>query len=196
MSAEVEELRAEDNPWIQEIDWAMSQLPSWFKVQGDNLEYNVTFNGHTVYVEFFLFDGAKYTYYIDGDGPYTTNQSERIGDDIEDYINEKFEDIMSATEEEYDEEEYDEEELQDIIDELTADGFDATDEADLLMGLGADLGMDLADARYYAKLILNHMDDSSVFGTEEDEDSLPMVDQEYDSAATSINSNKFQATER
>lgn len=95
--------------------------------------------------------------------------------------------IYSATEE------YDEEELQDIIDELTADGFDVTDEADLLMGLGADLGMDRADARYYAKLILNHMDDSSVFGAEEDEDSLPMVDQEYDSAATSINSNKLPA---
>lgn len=91
------------------------------------------------------------------------------------------------------EEGYDEEELQDIIDELTADGFDVTDEADLLMGLGADLGMDRADARYYAKLILNHIDDSSVFGAEEDEDSLPMVDQEYDSAATSINSNKLPA---
>lgn len=60
------------------------------------------------------------------------------------------------------EDEYDDEELQDIIDELTADGFDVTDEADLLMGLGADLGMDRADARYYAKLILNHMDDSNV----------------------------------
>lgn len=91
------------------------------------------------------------------------------------------------------EEGYDEEELQDIIDELTADGFDVTDEADLLMGLGADLGMDRADARYYAKLILNHIDDSSVLGAEEDEDSLPMVDQEYDSAATSINSNKLPA---
>ena len=96
--------------------------------------------------------------------------------------------VYSATEEDYDEEE-----LQDIIDELTADGFDVTDEADLLMGLGADLGMDRADARYYAKLILNHMDDSSVLGAEEDEDSLPMVDQEYDSAATSINSNKLPA---
>lgn len=95
--------------------------------------------------------------------------------------------IYSATEE------YDEEELQDIIDELTSDGFDVTDEADLLMGLGADLGMDRSDARYYAKLILNHVDDSSVFGAEEDEDSLPMVDQEYDSAATSINSNKLPA---
>ena len=61
------------------------------------------------------------------------------------------------------------------------------------MGLGADLGMDRADARYYAKLILNHMDDSSVLGAEEDEDSLPMVDQEYDSAATSINSSKLPA---
>lgn len=59
-------------------------------------------------------------------------------------------------EDEYDDDEYDEEELQEIIDELTADGFDVTDEADLLMGLGADLGMDRADARYYAKLILNH----------------------------------------
>ena len=187
MSSESEERRAEDDPWIQQIDWAMSQLPAWFKVRGSNLDYNVTFNGHTVYVEFFLFDGAKYTYYIDGDGPYTTNQSERIGNDIEDYINENFEDSISATEEEYDEEEYDEEELQDIIDELTADGFDVTDEADLLMGLGADLGMDRADARYYAKLILNHI------GAEEDEDSLPMVDQEYDSAATSINSSKLPA---
>ena len=98
--------------------------------------------------------------------------------------------VYSATE---DDEEDDEEELQDIIDELTADGFDVTDEADLLMGLGADLGMDHADARHYAKLILNHMDDSSVLGAEEDEDSLPMVDQEYDSAATSINSNKLPA---
>lgn len=188
MSSESGERRAEDNPWVQEIDWVMSQLPSWFEVDGSNLEYDVTYDGQTVHVEFFLFDGAKYTYYIDGHGPYTTNQSERIGSDIEDYINEKFEDIMSATEEEYDEEE-----LQDIIDELTADGFDVTDEADLLMGLGADLGMDRADARYYAKLILNHMDDSSVLGSEEDEDSLPMVDQEYDSAATSINSSKLPA---
>ena len=129
MSAEAEELRAEDNPWIQEIDWAMSQLPSWFKVQGDNLEYNVTFNGHTVYVEFFLFDGAKYTYYIDGHGPYTTNQSERIGSDIEDYINRNFEGVTSAN--------------------------------------------DIEDA-------------------DSDED-LPMVDQEYDSAATSINSSKLPA---
>lgn len=167
MSAESEELIAEDNPWVQEIDWVMSQLPSWFEVNGSNLEYDVTYDDQTVHVEFFLFDGAKYTYYIDGHGPYATNQSERIGSDIEDYINEKFEDIMSATEEEYDEEE-----LQDIIDELTADGFDVTDEADLLMGLGADLGMDRSDARYYAKLILNHIDDSSVFGAEEDEDSL------------------------
>lgn len=167
MSAESEELIAEDNPWVQEIDWVMSQLPSWFEVNGSNLEYDVTYDDQTVHVEFFLFDDAKYTYYIDGHGPYATNQSERIGSDIEDYINEKFEDIMSATEEEYDEEE-----LQDIIDELTADGFDVTDEADLLMGLGADLGMDRSDARYYAKLILNHIDDSSVFGAEEDEDSL------------------------
>lgn len=186
-SSDTDDRRAEDDPWIEEIEWAMSQLPAWFKVQGGNLDYNVTYNGQTVHVEFFLSDGADYTYTIDGEGPYSTNQSERIGSDIEDYINEKFEDIMSATEE------YDEEELQDIIDELTADGFDVTDEADLLMGLGADLGMDRADARYYAELILNHMYDSSVLGAEEDEDSLPMVDQEYDSAATSINSNKLPA---
>lgn len=108
--------------------------------------------------------------------------------EVEDYINRNFDGVTSATEEDYDEEE-----LQDIIDELTADGFDVTDEADLLMGLGADLGMDHADARYYAKLILNHMDDSSVLGAEEDEEDLPMVDQEYDSAATSINSNKLPA---
>lgn len=84
--------------------------------------------------------------------------------EVEDYINRNFDGVTSATEEDYDEEE-----LQDIIDELTSDGFDVTDEADLLMGLGADLGMDHADARYYAKLILNHMDDSSVFGAEEDD---------------------------
>lgn len=81
--------------------------------------------------------------------------------EVEDYINRNFDGVTSATEEDYDEEE-----LQDIIDELTADGFDVTDEADLLMGLGADLGMDHADARYYAKLILNHMDDSSVLGAD------------------------------
>ena len=117
--------RSENNSWTQQIESAMNQLPLYFNVRGNNLSYDVTYNNRTVHISFYLLEGAKYTYTIDGDGPYITNQSERIADDIEDYINEKFEDIMSAT--------------------------------------------------------------------EEDEDSLPMVDQEYDSAATSINSNKLPA---
>lgn len=98
--------------------------------------------------------------------------------EVEDYINRNFDGVTSATEEDYDEEE-----LQDIIDELTADGFDVTDEADLLMGLGADLGMDHADARYYAKLILNHMDDSSVLGASNEVELDPeesMIDMNID----------------
>lgn len=129
MSAEAAERRAEDNPWVEEIDWVMSQLPSWFEVNGSNLEYDVTYDDQTVHVEFFLFDGAKYTYYIDGHGPYATNQSERIGNDIEDYINGNFEDVTSSN--------------------------------------------DIEDA--------------------DSEEDLPMVDQEYDSAATSINSSKLPA---
>lgn len=129
MSAEADELRSEDDHWVQEIEWAMSDLPSWFKVKGDNLHYKVTYNNQTVDVEFSVYDIAKYTYYINGDGPYTTNQAERIGEDIENYI----------------------------------DGTDADD----------------------------------IFSeTEYDDSDLPMVDQEYDSAATSINSNKLPATER
>lgn len=128
-SDESDELRSEDDHWVQEIEWAMSDLPSWFKVKGDNLHYKVTYNNQTVDVEFSVYDIAKYTYYINGDGPYTTNQAERIGEDIENYI----------------------------------DGTDVDD----------------------------------VFSeTEYDEEDLPMVDQEYDSAATSINSNKLPDTER
>ena len=246
----------ENDSSVEDIRRAMNHLPSQFKVTGNNLSYNVAYDSQTVRVAFFLLPGAKYTYTIDGKGPYSTNQEEQINFDLQDYFDrlpvtsstKNIEDVSAgdnpmsfrykgrriklltdgtgyaiyekgemidygfksledaeAAIDEYDDiyqddvqvysatEEYDEEELQDIIDELTADGFDVTDEADLLMGLGADLGMDRADARYYAKLILNHMDDSSVFGAEEDEDSLPMVDQEYDSAATSINSNKLPA---
>lgn len=126
MSAEADELRSEDDHWVQEIEWAMSDLPSWFKVKGDNLHYKVTYNNQTVDVEFSVYDIAKYTYYINSDGPYTTNQAERIGEDIENYI-------------------------------------DGTDVDDIFSD------------------------------TEEDEEDLPMVDQEYDSAATSINSNKLPA---
>ena len=126
MSAEADELRSEDDHWVQEIEWAMSDLPSWFKVKGDNLHYKVTYNNQTVDVEFSVYDIAKYTYYINGDGPYTTNQAERIGEDIENYI-------------------------------------DGTDVDDIFSD------------------------------TEEDEEDLPMVDQEYDSAATSINSSKLPA---
>ena len=126
MSAEADELRSEDDHWVQEIEWAMSDLPSWFKVKGDNLHYKVTYNNQTVDVEFSVYDIAKYTYYINGDGPYTTNQAERIGEDIENYI-------------------------------------DGTDTDDIFSE------------------------------TEYDDSDLPMVDQEYDSAATSINSNKLPA---
>lgn len=208
----------ENDPSVEDIRRAMNHLPSQFKVTGNNLSYNVAYDSQTVRVAFFLLPGAKYTYTIDGKGPYTANQEEQINFDLQDYFdrlpvtsstkniagasksNVKATAYANSSQSQYTsgvysatEEDYDEEELQDIIDELTADGFDVTDEADLLMGLGADLGMDHADARYYAKLILNHMDDSSVLGAEEDDDDLPMVNQEYDSAATSINSNKLPA---
>ena len=122
-SSDTDDRRAEDDPWIEEIEWAMSQLPAWFKVQGGNLDYNVTYNGQTVHVEFFLSDGAEYTYTIDGEGPYSTNRIEQINFDLQDYFD----------------------------------------------------GLPITSA------------------TEEDEEDLPMVDQEYDSAATSINSNKLPA---
>lgn len=121
--SDTDDRRAEDDPWIEEIEWAMSQLPAWFKVQGSNLDYNVTYNGQTVHVEFFVLDGAEYTYTIDGEGPYSTNRIEQINFDLQDYFD----------------------------------------------------GLPITSA------------------TEEDEEDLPMVDQEYDSAATSINSNKLPA---
>ena len=63
----------------------------------------------------------------------------------------------------------DEDELQEIIDELVADGFDVTDEDDLLMGLSADLGMDKEDAQYYTSLILNRVNASEVIDAVADE---------------------------
>lgn len=92
--------------------------------------------------------------------------------------------------------------LYETIEELKADGFDVTDESDLLMGLCVDLGMDSTDAKYYANLILTHMNDSNVLGSVEDNDdkddeySVEDTNQEYHSDATSINSNKLPAVYR
>lgn len=127
-----------------------------------------------------LTDGTGYAIYEKGEmidyGFKSLEDAEAAIDEYDDIYQDDVQ-VYSATEE------YDEEELQDIIDELTSDGFDVTDEADLLMGLGADLGMDRSDARYYAKLILNHMDDSSVLGASNEVELDPeesMIDMNID----------------
>lgn len=129
--------------------------------------------------------------------PVIIHNSKSIQSSDENKLSSQF--IDSSDEEfeyEYDDEEYDEAELQAIMDELTADGFDVTNESDLLIGLSVDLGMDNADARYYAKLILNHIEDSSVLGAVGDDEidfNVEDTNQEYHSDATSINSNKLPA---
>lgn len=206
--------------YMSPSDWGVETLEEWFQLVLNDVienlyEANRDVPDHMVYNSTdledvsagdnpmsFRYKGRRIKLLTDGTGYAIFEKGEMIDygfksledaqaaiDEYDDIYQDDVQ-VYSATE---DDEEGDEEELQDIIDELTADGFDVTDEADLLMGLGADLGMDHADARYYAKLILNHMDGSSVLGAEEDEDSLPMVDQEYDSAATSINSSKLPA---
>ena len=76
----------ENDPSVEDIRRAMNHLPSQFKVTGNNLSYNVAYDSHTVRVAFFLLPGAKYTYTIDGKGPYTTNQEEQINFDLQDYF--------------------------------------------------------------------------------------------------------------
>lgn len=197
--------RAEDDPWIQNIDWAMSQLPPWFKIQGDNLEYNVSYEGQTAHVSFFLFDGAKYTYTIDGEGPYSTNQIEQINFDLQDYFDglpitsamvEKVpKSVMSSKESdvrlgdtvEYNGDLYviidDESDFLTLrpLDRFVPEDFDDPDGGDCSEDVFLDRWQLDKSNRRYVKL------------SEEDKDSLPMVDQEYDSAATSINSSKLPA---
>ena len=231
-SDESDELRSEDDHWVQEIEWAMSDLPSWFKVKGDNLHYKVTYNNQTVDVEFSVYDIAKYTYYINGDGPYTTNQAERIGEDIENYIDgTDVDDVFSETEydEEYDEG-YDEERAEDnpwvqqiaytmssemppwftvqgdnLEYDVTYNGQTVHVEFFLFEGAKYTYYID-GDGPYTTNQseeieqdIEDYIDEQQediTSATEEDEEGLPMVDQEYDSAATSINSNKLPSTER
>lgn len=76
----------ENDPSVEDIRWAMNHLPSQFKVTGNNLSYNVAYDSQTVRVAFFLLPGAKYTYTIDGKGPYSTNQEEQINFDLQDYF--------------------------------------------------------------------------------------------------------------
>lgn len=76
----------ENDPSVEDIRRAMNHLPSQFKVTGNNLSYNVAHDSQTVRVAFFLLPGAKYTYTIDGKGPYSTNQEEQINFDLQDYF--------------------------------------------------------------------------------------------------------------
>lgn len=76
----------ENDPSVEDIRRAMNHLPSQFKVTGNNLSYNVAYDSQTVRVAFFLLPGAKYTYTIDGKGPYTANQEEQINFDLQDYF--------------------------------------------------------------------------------------------------------------
>lgn len=78
--------RVENDPSVEDIRQAMNHLPSQFKVTGNNLSYNVAHDSQTVRVAFFLLPGAKYTYTIDGKGPYSTNQEEQINFDLQDYF--------------------------------------------------------------------------------------------------------------
>ena len=179
----------------------MSQLPSWFKVQGENLDYNVTYDGQTAHVEFFLFDGARYTYTIDGEGPYSTNQVEQISFDLQDYFeglpvgSDEEDDVMSGTHS------YD----YYLGDNVTYNGqtYVIIDDEDNLLTLrpkdrfgdndfdNPELGDSSEDVFLEPWQLAQAQKVTGV--SEEDDEDLPMVDQEYDSAATSINSNKLPA---
>ena len=257
--------RVENDPSVEDIRWAMNHLPSQFKVTGNNLSYNVAYDSHTVRVAFFLLPGAKYTYTIDGKGPYSTNQEEQINFDLQNYFDrlpitsstddkafiENIEDIIDGLEDNgYDLSRirsirrgllelfgYKGKDADIIIHDLVASGFldpndwvdkdytpgiysateegykasenykgrrirllnDGTGYAIFEKGEMIDYGFkSLEDAEAaideYDDI---YQDDVQVYSdTAEDEEDLPMVDQEYDSAATSINSNKLSATER
>lgn len=198
---EEDEFRAEDNPWINQIDWAMSQLPSWFKVQGENLDYNVTYDGQTAHVEFFLFDGARYTYTIDGEGPYSTNQVEQISFDLQDYFeglpvgSDEEDDVMSGTHS------YD----YYLGDNVTYNGqeYVIIDDQDNLLTLrpkdrfgdndfdNPELGDSSEDVFLEPWQLAQAQKVTGA--SEEDDEDLPMVDQEYTSENTSINKTKLPA---
>ena len=76
----------ENDPSVEDIRRAMNHLPSQFKATGNNLSYNVAYDSQTVRVAFFLLPGAKYTYTIDGKGPYSTNHEEQINFDLQNYF--------------------------------------------------------------------------------------------------------------
>lgn len=94
--------------------------------------------------------------------------------------------------------------IEDIIDGLEDNGYDLDDLSSIKEGLWALFGYQGKDADDVIQdLVAGGFVDSNVLidsgrksiysNTEEHDDDLPMVDQEYDSAATSINSNKLPA---
>lgn len=94
--------------------------------------------------------------------------------------------------------------IEDIIDGLEDTGYDLNDLSSIKEGLWALFGYQGKDANDVIEdLVAGGFIDSNVLidsgrksiysDTEEDEEDLPMVDQEYDSAATSINSSKLPA---
>ena len=97
--------------------------------------------------------------------------------------------------------------IEDIIDGLEDNGYDLNDLSSIKEGLWALFGYQGKDAHDVIEdLVAGGFLDSNVLinkgyhsvysATEDDEEDLPMVDQEYDSAATSINSNKLPAIYR
>lgn len=94
--------------------------------------------------------------------------------------------------------------IEDIIDGVEDNGYDLNDLSSIKEGLWALFGYQGKDAHDVIEdLVAGGFLDSNVLinegyhsvysATEDDEENLPMVDQEYDSAATSINSNKLPA---
>lgn len=94
--------------------------------------------------------------------------------------------------------------IEDIIDGLEDNAYNLNDLSSIKEGLWALFGYQGKDADDVIEdLVAGGFVDSNVLidsgrksiysDTEEDDDDLPMVDQEYDSAATSINSNKLPA---
>lgn len=174
-----------NDPSVEDIRQAMNHLPSQFKVTGNNLSYNVAYDSQTVRVAFFLLPGAKYTYTIDGKGPYSTNQEEQINFDLQDYFDRL--PVTSSTKN-----------IEDVSAGDNPMSFrykgrriklltDGTGYAIYEKGEMIDYGFkSLEDAQAaideYDDI---YQDDVQVYSdTAEDEEDLPMVDQEYASADT------------
>lgn len=94
--------------------------------------------------------------------------------------------------------------IEDIIDGLEDNGYDLNDLSSIKEGLWSlfgyqgkdadDIIEDLVSGGFLDSNVLIDEGYHSIYSdTEEDAEDLPMVDQEYDSAATSINSNKLPA---